>query len=144
MLSSSTGQAGVRSIARFARGGIHDPSHTSNSACFTKIDRAQHIASRIELRIGDRSVDVDLRGEVEDDVRVRACDDASQFWSLNVGLHQCKSTCAHVIAAERMLEVCRNAGPEVVDANHLVAVGQEAIDQNRSDEPGRAGDQGFA
>jgi hypothetical protein len=44
------------------------------SARFAKVDCAQHIAARVELRIGYRSGDVDLRGEVEDDVRVRGDD----------------------------------------------------------------------
>ena len=35
-----------------------------------------------------------------------------------------------VVAAERVLEVGRNARAEVVDANHLVAVGQETVDQS--------------
>ena len=35
-----------------------------------------------------------------------------------------------LLQAERMLEVGRNARTEVVDSNHLVAFGQETVDQS--------------
>ena len=75
-------QAGLRSVARFARSGIDDPSHAGYSACFAKVDGAQHIAARVELGIGHRCVKIDLRGKVEDDVRVCARDDINYFRSL--------------------------------------------------------------
>jgi hypothetical protein len=52
---------------------------------------AEHIATRVELGIRYRGVDIDLRGEVVDDVRARAGDDVNEFRSLNVGLYQSES-----------------------------------------------------
>ena len=96
-------QAGLRSVTRFARSGIDDPLHAGYSACFAKVDGAQHIAARVELGIGHRCVKIDLRGKVEDDVRVCARDDINYFRSLNVSLHQGKPTRNRVVATERML-----------------------------------------
>ena len=79
---------------------------------------------------------------MEDDVGVGARDDVGQLRRLNVGPHEGKPARAQLVAAKRVLEVGRNARAEVVDSDHLVAVGQETVDQSRSDEPGGAGDEG--
>jgi hypothetical protein len=39
-----------------------------------------------------------------------------------------------------LLKVGRNACAEVVDSNHLMALGQETVDEIGSNEPGGAGD----
>ena len=61
---------------------------------------------------------------------IRAGDDVSQFRSLNVRLQQGKPARARAVEAERMLEVGRNARTEVVDSHHLMAFGQETVDQS--------------
>ena len=43
------------------------------------------------------------------------------------------------VVAARVLEVGFNARAEVVDSNHLVAVGEKTVHQSRPDEPGCAG-----
>jgi hypothetical protein len=98
---------GPCSVARLARRSVDDPSNAGVPARFTDIDCAQHIVAGVESRIGHRSTKVDLRGKVEDDVRVRPRDDADQVWRLNVGLYQGKSARAATVVALRMLQVGR-------------------------------------
>ena len=94
------------------------------------------------MRIGHRSRKIHLCGKMEDDVRVDARHDAAQLRRLNVGPHEGKPAYAHSVAAKRVLEVGRNARAEVIDPDHLVAVGQKTVDQSRSDKPGGACDEG--
>jgi hypothetical protein len=84
---------------------------------------------RVELGIGHRRADVDLRGEVEDDVGIDARDDVNQLGSLNIVLYQRESARVLAVAAVRALQVGCNAGAVVVNSDDLVAVGQETVNQ---------------
>jgi hypothetical protein len=99
-------------------------------ACFTQIDGAQHIGASVELRIGHRCAEIDLRGEMEDDVRVHTRDDVNQFRGLNVGLYQREPTRLKAVAGVRMVQVGRNARAEVVDSDDLMIVGQKSVGQS--------------
>jgi hypothetical protein len=100
--------ARLSAIAQSAGTGVDDPPYCGLPGCFAEIDGAQHIAARVELGIGHRCVEVSLRCEVEDDVRVGARDDVNQLRSLNVDLYQRKPALMLVVAAERMLEIGGN------------------------------------
>jgi hypothetical protein len=55
----------------------------------------------------------------------------------DVGVHKLESP-----AAGQMFDVRRRTGEEVVDADHAVAVIEEALTDMRAQEPGAAGDHG--
>src|SRR5262245_13567881 len=78
---------------------------------------------------------------MKDDVGVDARDDVGQLRRLYVGTQERKPARAQPIPAKRKLQVGHNACAEVVDSYHLVAVGQQTVDQRRSDKSGGASHQ---
>ena len=135
-------KAGRCPIAGPAGGGIDDPLNARSPAGFTNIDCPQHVAASVELRIGHRSPKINLRGKMENDVGVGARDDIGQLRRLNIETHEGKPARVKRVVAKRMLEVGHNARTNVIDSKHLVAFGQEAVDECGPDEPGGPGNEG--
>ena len=102
------------------RSGVYPPA-----AGFTEIDRAEHIASRVELGICRSDARVYLCGEVKDDLRRGPCDDVEQFGCLDVGRHEGERP----IGAQRAFQIGGKAATQVVDADHLMAVREQSVDQ---------------
>lgn len=90
----------------------------------------------VELRIGHRMADVDLRRQMKNHfgpVLLENC--------LQVGVHDVGFDEDMRKVVDQMLEIGRPASCEIIQSDHRVTVCQETVDQCRSDETGRAGDQ---
>ena len=90
--------------------------------------------TRASLRgVGHRLAHVDLRGQVEDHVRLRAADEeAHRARVADVDHLQLRAV------RERLLEVLPLAGGDVVEHDHLVAAREQRVHEVRADEAGAA------
>jgi hypothetical protein len=93
------------------------------------------------LGIGHRGPKIDLRGKMENDIGVCACDDADELWRLKIGPQECEAARAKPVVAMRLLEIGRDAAAEVINSNYIVAFSQQSVHQGGSDESGGAGNQ---
>src|SRR5690348_385928 len=75
----SGGAGGNSGTARHMRRRVDDPLYTPTPARLAQVDGAQHVASRVELRVVNRGVRIDLCGEVENDVWIAARDDSREL-----------------------------------------------------------------
>src|SRR5450755_1702236 len=95
---------------------------------------AEHVEAGVFDRILDANAHVDLSGKVADRLRCGICDDVRQLRIGHVSFNEGESAAALGVG-----QVGAAATQEVVEADDLVVVGDEAIDNVRTDEAGRAG-----
>ena len=122
-----------------AGGGEDEPLGARGARRLEHVDRPAAVDLGVEVGVGDRAAYVGLRGEMEDDVGPRLAQQSAH----GAGV-------AHVGLLERGA-VAQGAGQvlppparEVVDCQHLVAPGDEGVDQVGSDETRAACDYGPA
>jgi len=99
------------------------------------VDRPQHVHLRVGGGIGHGAAHVDLRGQVEYELRPHVGEDSRHTAGVTyVELVQLRA------GRERVREVLAPAAGEVVNHRDAIASGDERVDQVRSDEAGAAGD----
>jgi hypothetical protein len=105
------------------------------------IDRTEDIAAGVEQRIGDRGSQIHLRGKMKDDVGIAAHNDTAHFGRLNIALNEREPTPIESVPAASVIKVRQDARAQVVNADDLVALGQQSVDQRGTNESGGAGDE---
>jgi tetratricopeptide (TPR) repeat protein len=130
------GDAPPLAVDGAAGGGVHHAPGAASPRALQDVDRALHVHSRVERRVGHRAAHVDLRGQVEDHLGLGArAEVGHRVGVADVELGQLGAL------LQRHREVLAPAGGDVVEHGHLVAPGEQRVDQVGADEAGSAGDQ---
>ena len=103
---------------------MHHLADARAASGLRETDRADDVDRRVELRIVDRARDGDLGGQVEDDLRLRVGEQPDQVRVNDVGLGE-----VELRGPLRLAEVLAAPRAEVVDAEHRVAVREQAVYQ---------------
>ncbi len=114
----------------------HDLAHARVPRGLGDVDGAHHVLVRVGQRVGHADPDVDLRGQVEDHLGRGVGDDVAQVGRGDVDLVQRQAS-----GGRRGGQVLPPPAAQVVGDVHVVAVGQQPVDQGGADEPGSAGDE---
>ena len=115
---------------------MHDLADACPPGGFGQSDGADNVHRRIELRIGHRMPDIDLGRQVEDHLGPVLVEDRLQIGGDDIGFDE-----EEIRLIGQMLEVGGPPRGEIVQTDDGVSVGEQAVDQRRSDEPGSSGDQ---
>ncbi len=125
---------GALAVERAAGGDEDDPADPGRARRLEHVGGAADVDRGVEVGVLDRFAHVDLGGEVEDQLGTRLGEDgADRGVVADVDLGQPGA------ARERAVEVHPTPGREVVEHGHLVATGEQGVDQIRADESGAAG-----
>ena len=125
-------------IDRTAGGREEEPCPSSPPGRLEQVQRPGDVDVQVEDRIRDRAADVDLGGEVEDDLRPPLVEQVGD----RGGVRTSDST-SSAPAPIAPVEVLPASAREVVDHDDVVAALDQRVDQVRADESGPAGDQGL-
>ena len=122
-----------------AGGGEHEPLGAGGARRLEHVDRSAVVDLGVEVGVGHRAAHVGLRGEVEHDVRAPLAQQPAHGAGVaHVGLLE------RGAVAQRGGQVLPPPAREIVDRHHLVAPGDERVDQVGSDETRAARDYGPA
>src|SRR3954469_11403728 len=123
-------------VDRAAGAGVHDPRDARLARRLEHVRGADDVDAGIPPGVGDRLAHVDLGGEMEDRFGTGLLDDLGDAVRLaDVGTDELGAVAARVV------EVRLAARREIVDDHHVVAAGDEGVDEVAADEAGSAGDE---
>ena len=118
-------------VHRAARRDEEDAADVRLTRGLEEVDRAEDVDACVEQRVGDRAADVHLRGVMAQRGRTLVADELDGLRLDHVEL----------VKARLRVQVLALAGREIIDHEHVVAGGDERVDDVRADEPGAARDQ---
>jgi hypothetical protein len=129
------GQVLGRAVDRASRRREDDLAHPGPAGGFGHVDRADDVLVDVEQGLVDAVPDVDLPGQVEDDLGGHRGDDVDQLRAGHVELDQLEA--ARCRGPHQVFPV---AAAKIIDGDDVVACREQPVDQRRPDEPGAAGD----
>ena len=122
-------------VERSAGRGVDDAPGAGLQRRLQDRDRAEHVDRRVARRLLDRVAHVDLRRQVEDELRLELGEDPQDRLRVgDIGLMQLRP------GGQCGLEVRALAGAQVVDHRNPIAPGDQGVDQVRADESSASGD----